>query len=63
MTKNVTLREMVEAMSAYADDETFRWHACPDYDMRVTYGQVRQELGISKTRHLTVVPEPTGDTT
>jgi hypothetical protein len=45
MTKDVTLREMIEAMSAYADDDTFRWFtvdaACT---VRVTMGQARKEL-------------------
>ncbi len=43
-TREVTLREMVEAMSRYADDETFRWHAVGDANLRVTMGQVRGEV-------------------
>lgn len=56
-TKDVSLREMVEAMSYYRDDETFRWFqpsvvgdrgwAVPAGPaLRVTMGQVRRELGI-----------------
>lgn len=52
-----TLREMVEAMGHYRDDETFRWYQDsklipsggwhePTVTYRVTMGQVRRELGI-----------------
>jgi hypothetical protein len=45
MTKDVTLREMIEAMSAYADDETFRWYALDsNTTLRITVGQLRKEL-------------------
>jgi hypothetical protein len=46
MTKDVTLREMVEAMSAYADDETFRWYSTADVTLRISMGQIREVLGM-----------------
>jgi len=47
-TKLVTLREMVEAMSHYSDDEPFRWFAAKDVNLCVTFGQVRKELAGQK---------------
>ena len=55
--REVSLREMLEAMAHMRDDETFRWyqtskiqpdrgwHECKD-TLRVTVGQARRELGI-----------------
>lgn len=55
-TKDVTLREMVEAMSKSPDDAVFRWFqdSYPSQDgsiqpgttMRITMRQIRSELGI-----------------
>ena len=43
--REVTLREMVEAMSHYPDDATFRWFTVNnDTAIRLTFGQVRREL-------------------
>lgn len=54
--KDVTLREMVEAMSKYPGDTVFRWfqdsYVAPDGSiqasttMRLTLDQLRTELGI-----------------
>lgn len=53
--KDVTLREMIEAMAASKDDETFRWYQTskvgsngvpqPGPTLRVSMGQAREELG------------------
>lgn len=55
-TREVSLREILEAMAHCRDDETFRWfqtsyvggdfqiHAGPT--LRVTMGQARRELGV-----------------
>ncbi len=43
-TRDVTLREMVEAMSRYKDEETFRWFAKEGENLRVTMKQARAEL-------------------
>lgn len=52
--RDVTLREMLEAMSGYSDDETFRWYQTsivnsrgePDATdlLRVSIGQARREV-------------------
>lgn len=52
--RDVSLREMLEAMSHYRDDETFRWYQTskinargePDATdiLRVSMGQARQEV-------------------
>lgn len=53
--RNVTLREMLEAMSSYRDDETFRWFqtSSPSHNgmgavagptLRVSIGQARSEV-------------------
>ena len=53
--RDVTLREMLEEMTAYRDDETFRWYqtstpsstgmgAVPGPTLRVTMGQARLEV-------------------
>lgn len=57
-TLTVSLKEMVEAMAASADDETFRWfqtsYVQPDGSihyketLRVTMGQARAELDVVK---------------
>jgi len=57
MIRDVTLREMIEAMAALPDDAVFRWFQTsrPDPEitaeagelLRVTMGQVRRELGLA----------------
>ncbi len=52
--RDVTLREMLEAMSAYSDDETFRWYQTSTVNargepqatdtLRVSMGQARREV-------------------
>ncbi len=52
--RDVTLREMLEAMSSYKDDETFRWFqtsvvndrgvATATDTLRVSMGQARAEV-------------------
>lgn len=52
--RDVSLREMLEAMASYRDDETFRWFqtsvpgergwAEARETLRVTMGQARREL-------------------
>lgn len=52
--RDVSLREMLEAMSHYRDDETFRWYQTSTINergepvatdtLRVTMGQVRREV-------------------
>jgi hypothetical protein len=52
--RDVTLRELLEAMSSYKDDETFRWFQTsvvnergePDATdtLRVSIGQARREV-------------------
>lgn len=52
--RNVTLREMLEAMPHYRDDETFRWFQTSILNsrgesqatdtLRVTMGQARSEV-------------------
>jgi hypothetical protein len=52
--RKTTLREMLEAMSHYKDDEPFRWYqksttssvgvASPDETLLVTMGQARAEI-------------------
>jgi hypothetical protein len=59
MIRHTTLKEMVEAMSKYEDDEPFRWYQVakmahhggwhePVETLVVTMGQIRKELGLSK---------------
>lgn len=54
-TRDVTLREMVEAMGQLPDDTVFRWYQDsvvipdrgwhqPTVTMRITLGQLRREL-------------------
>lgn len=55
MTRDVTLRELIEAMSQSEDDEVFRWFQisyvdssgvpAPGDTLRLTIGQVRREMG------------------
>jgi len=52
--RDVTLREMLEAMSSYRDDETFRWFQTSVLNsrgeptatdtLRVSIGQARREV-------------------
>ena len=52
--RDVSLREMLEAMSHYRDDETFRWYQTsrlnargehePTDTLRVSMGQARREV-------------------
>lgn len=56
--RDVTLKSMLEAMHYYRDDETFRWfqtsyvgadgNIYPSATLRVTMGQARRELGLTK---------------
>lgn len=57
MTRETSLREMVEAMAHLPDDYTFRWYqvslpgpgwATAGDSLRVTLGQVRAELKLTK---------------
>lgn len=54
VTRDVSLREMLEAMAAYPDDATFRWFQTSIVNargepqatdtLRVSMGQARQEI-------------------
>lgn len=54
VTRDVSLREMLEAMAAYPDDATFRWFQTSVVNergepqatdtLRVSMGQVRREV-------------------
>lgn len=61
-TRDVTLREMVEAMGHLPDDTVFRWYQDsvvipdrgwhqPTVTMRITLGQLRRELEDSSCRN------------
>lgn len=61
-TRDVTLREMVEAMGHLPDDTVFRWYQDsvvipdrgwhqPTLTMRITLGQLRRELEDSSCRN------------
>jgi hypothetical protein len=55
ITRDVTLREMLDATAYYSDDEVFRWFQAsyvsgdgkihPHETLRLTIGQVRREIG------------------
>ncbi len=56
-SRDVTLREMVEAMASLPDEAVFRWYQDsvvvpelgwhrPTVTMRITMGAIRRELGI-----------------
>jgi hypothetical protein len=44
LIRDVTLREMLEAMSNYRDDEAFRWFQTSTDTLRVSMGQARSEV-------------------
>lgn len=64
--REVSLRELVDAMAKYADDETFRWFQMSYVGqdgsvqagdtLRVTMAQVRAELVIQEDGCPTVLP-------
>lgn len=53
-TRDVSLREMLEAMAHYRDEETFRWYQAshlngrgepaPTVTLRISMGQARREI-------------------
>ncbi len=59
-TKVVTLQEMVKTMDRYAADETFRWHAVDDANLRVTMGQAREELDVASWLLTQLFPDDDG---